>query len=497
MPGGITLDQAFDTGGNLTDLGYTGDVTTTDDTGTSTTAHDQPWIAWSQTHDALGRIIDQWTPDGATLTSDTTGAAATGYSRHYTYDRADRLTEVIDQEATSTGSIADPADTGATDATTADGADGLASTACVVRDYTFDADGNRTALQTTPAAADGSCQTGSSPTGVTTKTWTYDDADRLTGGYVYDALGRQTTIPQNDTPAATAGGSPGDLTLGYYDTDALHTQTQGGITITNTLDAVGRPLTQATGPPGGAASSTVTMGYDDSGDSPAFATTAAGGVTSRAVYVSGLDGLLAATLTGSGQVQVAVADPHGDVVAQITLPASGDASGLDEWTDADEYGNAINGTPVGATATNSPGNPAGDPTARPGYGWLGTHQRPTQGTGMVQTGARLYNPATGTFTCTDPLYRGNTAAYAYPQDPINRYDLNGQWWHWIRRVAHYVGAGVAGAAKYEINKVVQGYRYLKSDAEDFVREEVNRSYRDHHQRRWDPGEEDWWWDSDW
>jgi len=46
--------------------------------------------------------------------------------------------------------------------------------------------------------------------------------------------------------------------------------------------------------------------------------------------------------------------------------------------------------------------------------------------------------------------------------------------------------------KYEINKVVQGYRYLKSDAEDFVREEVNRSYRDHYQRRWDPGEEDWW-----
>jgi len=109
------------------------------------------------------------------------------------------------------------------DTTTTDGADGLASTACVIRDY--DADGNRTALQTTPAAADGSCQTGSSPTRVTTKTWTYDDADRLTGGYVYDALGRQTTIPER-RPAATAGGSPGDLSLGYYDTDALHTQTQ-------------------------------------------------------------------------------------------------------------------------------------------------------------------------------------------------------------------------------------------------------------------------------
>ena len=59
-------------------------------------------------------------------------------------------------------------------------------------------------------------------------------------------------------------------------------------------------LTQAAGPTGAAASSTVTMGYGDSGDSPAFATTVAGAATSSAAYVSGLDGLLAATLTGSG-----------------------------------------------------------------------------------------------------------------------------------------------------------------------------------------------------
>jgi RHS repeat-associated protein len=221
--------------------------------------------------------------------------------------------------------------------------------------------------------------------------------------------------------------------LGYYDTDALHTQTQGGVTFTNTLDAVGRPLTQATGPTGGA-------GVFD-GDDGLRRLRELAGVRDHGGRWGDLpchlreclDGLLAATMTGSGQVQVAVADPHGDVVAQITLPANGDASGLNEWTDADAYGNAVNGTPVGATATSSPGNPTGDPTARPGYGWLGTHQRPTQGTGMVQMGARLYNPATGTFTSTDPLYRGNTTPYAYPQDPINRYDLNGQWWHWLRR----------------------------------------------------------------
>jgi len=429
MPGRITLNQAFDTVGDLTDMVYAGDVTTTDDSGTSTTSHDQPWIAWSQTHDAMGRIIDQWTPAGATLTGDTSGATATGYSRHYAYDRADRLTEVVDQEATGTGTIADPGDT------SSGGSDNLATTSCAIRDYSFDANGNRTALKTTPAASDGSCQTGSSPTGVTTKSWSYDSADRLTGGYTYDNLGRQTTIPQVDSPAARVGGNPGDLTLGYYDTDAAHTITQNGSTTTYGLDAAGRRLTATAGPTGGTGTSTITNHYDDSTDNPAWASTATSSGTAVERYTSGLGDGLTAMVDGGGVVHDVVNDPDGNTVSTIVLSGISNASGLDEWDSYDEYGNLDNGGTAGVTPTSSGGGSA----AGNGYGWHGQAQRATSGAGLVLMGSRLYNPTVGAFSSPDSVFHGNTTSYAYPQDPINQADIDGRWWKWIKKLAHAVG----------------------------------------------------------
>jgi hypothetical protein len=46
-------------------------------------------------------------------------------------------------------------------------------------------------------------------------------------------------------------------------------------------------------------------------------------------------------------------------------------------------------------------------------------------------GARLYNPTTGQFTTSDPVYGGNTTTYTYPQDPTNAFDLTGLW-EWVR-----------------------------------------------------------------
>ena len=93
--------------------------------------------------------------------------------------------------------------------------------------------------------------------------------------------------------------------------------------------------------------------------------------------------------------------------------ATGPALGIEVWTDYDEYGNPADRSNAAAT-----GGPAG-------YAWLGADQRATDGSGLLLMGARLYNPTTGQFTSVGPVFGGNETAYAYPNDPIGMYDLDG------------------------------------------------------------------------
>lgn len=56
-------------------------------------------------------------------------------------------------------------------------------------------------------------------------------------------------------------------------------------------------------------------------------------------------------------------------------------------------------------------------------------------------GVRLYNPALGRFLQVDPVPGGSANNYDYAgQDPINAFDLNGQWWgsHLWHKVKHFV-----------------------------------------------------------
>jgi prevent-host-death family protein len=129
---------------------------------------------------------------------------------------------------------------------------------CRTRDYAFDANGNRTGL-TTVAPTDGTC-TDAAGTGTTTKNWAYDNADRLTGGYLYDDLGRATTVPAADTSLGTSSGA---LTLGYFDTDAIASITQNGQTTSYTLDPAGRRGTSTAGPTGANPTTTVVRHYTD------------------------------------------------------------------------------------------------------------------------------------------------------------------------------------------------------------------------------------------
>lgn len=419
LPGGITQHTSYDTAGEPIGLSYNGTVDIVDPgTGEVTgTDPDAPWLGWSQDNDATGRVRRDWTPTGAAFTGDTSGAAATGFARDYTYDRAARLVEVKDQTvpvAAAGAGVANPDDPA-----------GLqAITACQIRDYTFDANGNRTGLTRTTGAAGAACPT-LGGTGAVTKTWGYDTGDRLTtapggGQYVYDAFGRATTIPQADTPLAAAGGSPGAVTLGYYDDDSIKSLAQTGTTTAFGLDAAGRRATSTTTPSTGPAT-VVERHYVDDSDSPGWVKTTTGtGAPAIERYVEDLGGDLGLTITAT-DVSLSVVDLRGDQVAQIDMLASGQTNGLTNWTNTDEYGNSLDTSSVGKTPSNPTGVSAGL-----GYGWLGGKQRATDTTGLLLMGERVYNPGTGSFASTDPVPGGNTTSYAYPQDPVNQFDLTGE-----------------------------------------------------------------------
>ncbi len=352
LPGDLTQQVMLDRAGNETAVTYT--------------LPSGPLAAWYTGLDVLGRTVA------------TTGMSATGGPRHqaYTFDGAARLVGVAD---------------------TVDGV-------CTQREYTFDVNGNRTGLDTTTRVA--GCDSPVDAT--TTKQWQYDTADRVLedglgdAAYVYDALGRQTQLPEADTPA---GPGSGDVGVVYFDTDAAYSLSQDGVTTLYELDPAGRRATSTTTADEVAITERF---YTDTSDNPTWATTTTtGNVIETSRYASSIGGDLGAVITPD-DVQVTIPDPLGSVATTITLAHGGTMIGA--LGSYDEYGNTLTEGPDTGTLD---------------YGWLGTKERATDPTGLLLMGARLYNTHTGLFTSVDPVTGGNTTAYTYPQDPINQYDLDG------------------------------------------------------------------------
>ena len=363
-----------------TDPGGLGAVYSYDETGAVTgvswTLPGGGGLAYTATRDGLGRVVAAASPDG---------------TQAYGYDSVSRLSTVADTVA------------------------GV----CLTRAYGFSANSDRVSLATYPAGSGGACSTATTPTTVSRS---FDGADRLVDpGYVYDPLGRTTSVPAVDTAAPAAG----VLTVGYTATDAVASMTQAGVTrsFTDSPTGVIRSVTDT------ATGVVTTSHYTGDSDSPAWQAGSDGTFTRLVV---GPDGLLAATTDAAGAVTLQVTDLAGSITAETT-PGAASTSW---YAEASEYGVARDAGLAGHT-----------------YGWLGGHTRATDPlAGIVLMGARLYDPTTGRFLTVDPIPGGNANPYDYcTADPINCFDLDGRfgWRTWIKRAvvaASIVGALACGAS---------------------------------------------------
>jgi RHS repeat-associated protein len=232
-----------------------------------------------------------------------------------------------------------------------------------------------------------------------------------------------TTAPTSTTERYEATSS-GTNALALAATDRTHA---GGPTgTTTTSSGVAGPDVTATivlHPAG--TSETVRYSYPDNADNWTLTRTATGTLLEATI---GLPGGVTLTKRPTGTVW-SYPNIHGDNTA--TTDNTGvklGATGLyDPW-----------GTPLGLIPDNQTG--AIDHT------WLGQHQRPTDHPQGVQPltamGARPYSSPLGRFLEMDPIEGASANDYDYANaDPINQYDLNGQWpsCGWCKKAMRRVG----------------------------------------------------------
>jgi RHS repeat-associated protein len=422
-------------------------------TQTAVVRQETPTASYTSTrdYDDLGNPTYSQDPAGVVTTSAfdaasqlTAATDALGKTSSYSYDAAGRRTAEVDPLGRRTEHVFDPA--GRATSTIAKEPGTGVVLATVYR--TFDPAGNQTALRSarSASAADNTYKTSFTYDALNQLTQVVepDSSAAITTSYGYDAAGNTTRVTDGrgntttytytpwNTQASTVEPSTPDQTdpaertfaVGYDAAGLPTTETQPGVTISRTFDALGR-LTADAGTGSGLTSAARTFGYDLAGRRTSV------GHPSGAIGLSYDDRglLLSATVPGAG-TPASSFDYDGAGRMTSRVDAAGTASFT--YTGRGELDHATD--PLTGKTTNYDWNDAGQvatvayntsPAATRTYGYDGQGRLATDslaaGGSTLASAAYVYDPD-GNLTTQTIGATGNAAAgtHTYSYDRSGR-----------------------------------------------------------------------------